>query len=241
MTEETIISNAVDTADAAPAAPAVEVVADAVPAVAPVTSILTPPADLVAPVIPELVVDNDNAAAPVVESVVEVPIEPPVYEPFVFPENAVVDDAVVGDFTKTIAEFEITTKADHAEVQKFAQSLVDRHVTLMNNFREAQAKAVETERQSWVEDFKKDPEFGGNREMATIEGAQKFIRTHGGTVEQQKELYDILARTGLDNHKAIIRTFARAAMSPSLSEGAPKAAPQVPASISLTERLYGKV
>ena len=242
MTDEVANSTVVDTAVAASVAPTEVVVADAVPITesAPsVASILTPPADLIA----EPVVAPTDVVEPVVAPIVpEVPAEIviPTYEPFVFPEGATVDEATVSDFTKTIADFEIATKADHAETQKFAQSLIDRHIAQINKFREAQVQEREAEKASWAADFKNDQEFGGVREQATIEGAQKFIRTHGGTAEQQRELYDILARTGLDNHKAIIRIFAKASVAPSLSEGTLRATPQVASQLGILERFYGK-
>ena len=211
--------------------PATEAI-PATPEVKLASSILTPPAAAAEePSKPEgEAAANENVAAQP-QAPIATP-EIPVYEPFVLPEGVEVDEKELGEFKNLIGEYKAP--------QEFGQKLLDRHIAELNRFQQTQLQAWETEKESWAEDFRKDQEIGGNRAQTTIDSAHKFIRTHGGTPEQQQELYDILARTGLNNHKALIRIFAKAAAAPVLNEGTPRPAPQNPVGMDKAARWYGK-
>ncbi|MDE2233448.1 MAG: hypothetical protein KGJ90_05055 [Patescibacteria group bacterium] len=168
------------------------------------------------------------------------PVEVPTYSDFELPEGISFDKDRLSEFTKLLGEFELDSKADHAKVQGFAQSMIDRHIEELAKFQQTNLQKWEDEKSAWAKDFQSDEEIGGKRAQASIDAAHKFIRTHGGSDEQQKELYDILARTGLNNHKSIIRIFAKAANATLLSEPTVKAAPLNPAVIAKEERFYGK-
>lgn len=174
------------------------------------------------------------------------PAPPPSYETFTLPEGLALEGEGLNEFTTILGQFETQTKADHAEVQKLGQSLLDRHVAEVKKAvaeiasrYEAQQKTTATaEREQWKQDFINHPEIGGNRQETTVNAALNFIRTHGGTSEQQAEFTAVLNKTGLGNHPAIIGMLARAGSA--MSEGRPLPA-QTPMSapVSKIQKMYG--
>ncbi|MFA7278758.1 MAG: hypothetical protein WC100_01575 [Sterolibacterium sp.] len=220
----------------APVAAAVE------PVAAPVATVTPEPA--AAPVAPVSAVDSPVVAEPstvlgsdtkpVEAPIVEKPVEPPkngeapapegsqsdepaplpTYEDFTLPEGVSVEEGALNDFVQEIAEFEVLSKADHAEVQAFAQKLIDRHVIQMKTALERQAEALQQaevrKKTEWLEKVKADPVLGGNRFNTTTNAALEFIRTHGGDETQQAEFRTLMNETGIGNHPALIRMMANA-------------------------------
>lgn len=243
-------------------APVVEAVAPApvlaAPVVAPVTE--TPPAPVVeAPVkAPEtLLGDNKPVEAPKApEAVVEAPKEekakegqsvepapPPVYDSFKVPEGVTLDTERVSEFTKTLAELEQSGKVPHELVQQFGQKAVDMYVTEVKKATDAltqeYVKIWDKQKVDWKDSFLKDPEIGGNRFQTTVDSALTFIRTHGGTTEQQTEFRNLMESSGLGNHPAMIRLLANAGRT--MAEGTPLAASKpAPVQKSKVETMYGK-
>lgn len=172
----------------------------------------------------------------------EEPAPLPTYEAFTIPEGLTLDEGKLGDFTKTLAEFESLTKADHTAMQGLGQQLVDRHIAevqdAISRLNEHYINTWEKQKTDWYEQFKADPEIGGNRESTTVNAALSFIRTHGGSEAQQSEFRNLMETTGIGNHPAIIRLLAQANMA--MSEGKP-----LPASLpkakpmSKIQRRYG--
>ncbi len=168
----------------------------------------------------------------------------PTYDEFKAPEGFTLDEALIGDFSKTLAEFEVSTKADHAEVQKFGQSLIERHVAEVKNSIDrhnvALMDAFEQQKSAWRESFEKDSELGGNRRDTTLNAALEFIKTHGGNEEQQKEFRDLMEQTGVGNHPALIRLLAQAGRSKEFTEGKPLPATNpVPMVKNKIQKRYG--
>lgn len=135
----------------------------------------------------------------------------PAYEPFTFPEGVTFDEARLGDFTKTLGEFEIASKADHAEMQKFGQQLLERHTAELQNavtrVTEAYQNIWEKQRNDWKESFiKANP----NNYQTIVDSAKEFIGTHGGSEAEQNEFKALMESTGLGNHPAMIRLMANA-------------------------------
>jgi len=143
----------------------------------------------------------------------EEPAPLPEYDAFKLPEGISVDEERMGEFTKMLAEFE-TMKADHAGFQEFGQKLVDRHIAEVQSALERQTEAYtaawEKQKNEWRDAFVNDPEIGGNRQDTTVRSALEFIKTHGGTKEQQAEFHAIMESSGLGNHPAMIRLLANA-------------------------------
>ncbi len=166
----------------------------------------------------EVILETKEPASQSVE-----PAPLPTYEAFVLPDTFKADEAKIGDFTNALAEFEIASKADHAEVQKLGQALLDRHVMEVKNQVEAlqklQNESWENTKNEWRKQFESDPEIGGKRMETTVNAAREFIRTHGGTPEQQTQIRQMLDITGAGNHPAMIRLLAQAAKS--MQEGKP--------------------
>lgn len=156
------------------------------------------------------------------------PAPPPKYDAFVLPEGVSLDETRVGEFTNILAALELEGKADHAKLQETGQKLVDLYINeqkaAVEKLSEYYTNAWEKQKTDWREATVKDPEFGGNRLQTTLDAASTFIRTHGGTKEQQAELRSLMDSSGLGNNIAVIRLFATAGKA--MSEGRPLAAPK---------------
>jgi len=172
----------------------------------------------------------------------EEPAPPPSYEAFTVPEDVQLSPERITEFTKLLSDLEVTGKADHAAMQEFGQKAIEFHVNeqkaLVEAINKTQLDSWEKTVIGWKDDFLKDPEIGGNRFQTTLDSANKFIKTHGGTVEQQKEFRNLLNTSGLGNHPTMIRILAQAGTA--MSEGRPLAASTpVSAPKSKTATMYG--
>ena len=228
-----------------PPAPAVEA------PVAPVES-TTALGDALKPEIKPAVEPDPNApkAAETVEGQSDEPAPPPKevpeapkYEPFTLPENVSLDEAKVSEFTNLLSDLEMKGKADHALVQEFGQKAVDLFINeqknLVEQINKTQLDTWEKTKTTWKDQTLADPEIGGNRFQTALTSAQTFIRTHGGTAEQQAEFRALMDTSGLGNHPAMIRLLAKAGAS--MVEGSPLAATKpVTPSKSKTETMYGR-
>lgn len=182
-----------------------------------------------------------DPASPVETVVPEV--VPPKYEPFTLPEGISLDNDRVGKFTELLSGLELEGKASHDVVQQFGQKAVDMYLNEVKNYGENLTKYYQTtwdkQKTAWKDATLKDPEIGGNRIQTTLDSVLGFIRTHGGTAEQQKEFRDVMETSGLGNHPSVIRLFANAALA--YKEGKPLAAPKpIQETKSKTETMYGR-
>lgn len=171
------------------------------------------------------------------------PAPPPTYEAFTIPDDVSLEPERLKEFTDILGEFEGKTKADHAFVQEFGQKAVDFHVSEVKKTVEALnrslAESWENTKTEWKDSFMKDPEIGGNRWQTTVDAASSFIRTHGGTAEQQSEFRKLMDMSGVGNHPAMIRLLASAGRA--MSEGRPLAASSpVSPPKSKVATMYGK-
>lgn len=167
----------------------------------------------------------------------------PSFDAFKLPDGIPEDEEGLSAFASKLADIEVKSKADHALLQTFGQELVEMHVAkvqdILQRTAKAQVESFEKVKQEWRQNFVNDPEIGGNRQETTISSAKKFISDHGGTLEQQAEFRNILDRTGLGNHPAVIRLLANAGSA--MREPAPLAASvPVKEQLSKTQKLYGK-
>lgn len=169
------------------------------------------------------------------------PAPPPTYEPFTMPENVKLDAERLTKFTEILSGLETDGKVSHELMQQFGQKAVDFHIQEVTKTMDDYTKFLQTswERQKtqWKDDFVKDPEIGGNRMDTSVNAARDFIRTHGGTPEQQKELRDVLDSSGLGNHRALIRLMAKA--NSVMAEGQPLKANQPVTQTSKLQKMYG--
>jgi hypothetical protein len=158
------------------------------------------------------------------------PAPQPTYDAFKLPDGTDIPAESMQGFTKLLGEFEVASKASHSEVQKLGQALIERHASelkqvaehLATNMKEAHENNHKSQIKEWENAFKSDPELGGNRQDTILRAANEFIKTHGGTPEQQKEFREILETSGLGSHPAVIRILAKAMDSNSpLREGKP--------------------
>lgn len=170
-------------------------------------------------------------------------IKLPEYEPFKLPEDVKFDSEKMGEFTKALAEFETTTKASHEEVQKFGQSLIDRHVAEVNStlerYTQSLTDAWNKQKTDWKDAFIKDPEFA-NRTDTVVNAAIDAIGIYGGDSKQQQEFRELMESTGIGNHPAMIRLLSNIMLAK--AEPKPLAAPMIApkSGNSKLEKMYGK-
>lgn len=167
----------------------------------------------------------------------------PTYEPFKFAEGITPDEKGLSTLTTLLGELELA-KGDHTKTQDVGQKLVDYYVAeQQTNLKRQQEYFVglfDKQKTSWKEAFLKDPEIGGERWETSAAAAKEFISTHGGTEAQQKELRQLMEATGVGNHPAMIRIFAKAMKN--MGEGIPLPAgkPETSMPKSKIEKRYGK-
>lgn len=171
------------------------------------------------------------------------PAPPPKYEPFKIPEGFQADQERLTKFTDLLGDLEVKGKAEHSFVQEFGQKAVEFHLNEVKNTVDSLTKLYQTtwenQKLAWKDQFLKDPEMGGNKFQTTIDSALTFIRTHGGTAEQQAEFRSLMETSGLGNHPVMIRLLAKAGRA--MSEGTPLAATKpVQPPKSKTQTMYGK-
>jgi hypothetical protein len=185
-----------DAGAAAPAAPAVEA-----PAAPPV---LSPLAQAAA----ELPKDEPKPAEPekAAEPVAEPAAEPLTYE-FTLPEGVQVDQEAMTAFTGFLGEHKLPAEQ--------GQRLIDLHIA---EIARVQAQAAEHQqatfdrtREDWREQFRNDPEMGGNRQQTTINAALGFMRHYASDDAHFQQLIQAGEVTGWNDHPAFIRLMANAA------------------------------
>lgn len=189
--------------------------------------------------------ETKEQPAPEEKPAEETPAEEPTpaYEPFALPENVAFDAEKMGEFTKTLGEFEKTTKASHEEVQKLGQSLIDRHVaeveSTLQRYTKSLTEAWNKQKNDWKNNFLKDPEFL-NRTDTAVNSAIDAIGVYGGDSKQQEEFRNLMETTGVGNHPAMIRLLSNVMVAK--AEPRPLAAPQIakPATQSKIQKMYGK-
>lgn len=196
-----------------PAAPPAETSIVEAPASKPATVLgkspeLTPPA--VAEVKPIVAETPLESATPKDEGSQSVePAQLPTYEPFTLPEGITFDEAKLVDFTKTLGEFQNTTKADQATVQKFGQQLVERHLAEVQNavqrLTENYSAQWEKQTNAWFESFKNDPEIGKNKFETTQKLVLDAVGQYAGNEKQLNEFKSFMNETGVGNNPSIIR------------------------------------
>lgn len=235
----TAVTPAVEAVPVAEVAPTATVLAEAI------DKTVTPPVVETVPKTEDVTPPPQEGDKKLEEGQSEEPAPPvaPVYESFTLPEGVNLDEGRLKEFTGILSELELDGKADHAAVQAFGQKAVDFHVQEVTKAVEDYTKLLQTswdrQKTEWKDSFLKDPDIGGNRFQTTVDSALTFLRTHGGTADQQKEFRNLMETSGLGNHPAMIRLLANAGRA--MQEGKPLAAtnPLPTPTKSKTATLYG--
>lgn len=172
------------------------------------------------------------------------PAPPPSFEAFTVPDGIELNQERTKIFTDLLTELETEGKTDHVLVQKFGQKAVDFHISeiqkTVTDLQKSQQDAWDRQKVQWKEEFLKDPNIGGENSKVTIEAANSFLRTHGGTEQQQKEFRSLMDSSGLGNHPVMIRLLANAGRV--MREGQPLAAQSPATSVkSKVATLYGSL
>lgn len=117
------------------------------------------------------------------------PVVPEAYE-FTMPEGVELDKAAADEFSAVAKEL----KLDNATAQKVA----DVGARMAQRQAEQHAKLVE----SWVEEVKTDREIGGDKLDENLGIARQAMDAFGSP-----ELKELLNRSGLGNHPAVVKAF----------------------------------
>lgn len=139
----------------------------------------------------------------------------PTYETFTLPEDVKLDEERLGAFNGVLGEFEqklTTNPAEaHAAMQEMGQRLVDMYVAEVKDM-QTRTAALQMDtwkrtRESWVSDFRSDPDIGGNRQDTTLARIGAVLELYGQRVgtNQEKAVRDAFALTGSGDHPEVLR------------------------------------
>lgn len=147
------------------------------------------------------------------------------YAPFTTPNDAPLDQEVLGEFTELAKGLDLS--------QEQAQSLID----LQGKYARQVEDRVTLEHKETINQWRKstemDPEIGGAKLKETVAGAQRALERFG-----DQDLRQLLNASGLGNHPGLVKLLAKvdsATKDDMLVEGSPagRAKPK-----SLHEALY---
>jgi hypothetical protein len=146
------------------------------------------------------------------EALAEQPPAPPVYDAYKMPENFQADEKLIGDFNGMLGEFELATKADHAQTQGFAQKLVDFHAQqvqrVIQDRDQYQRDVWNRLNETRINELKSDPELGGNRVETTLGNAKYVLESMVGLKPTEvQELLAVWDNGGVSNHRLTIKAL----------------------------------
>ena len=144
------------------------------------------------------------------EALAPEPPAQPKYEAFKLPETLKADNERLDKLSSILGEAELAGKADHSTMQELGQKLVNLYAE------EATRMATELQKhnvdvwnrikEGWVNEFKSDPDIGGNRVDTTLGNAKYAFQNYLGlNADQQKNLMSILDNAGVSSHPLLIR------------------------------------
>lgn len=172
------------------------------------------------------------------------PVELPKFEALTLPEGVKIEDKQMGELDSMFGNFEIASKAPHAEIQKLRQAMVEYGLGAVKDaIAETQKQAAaywETKTKEYREAFDKDPEIGGPRKAATTEAARQFISQNAGSPEKAAEVRKLLWDHKLADHPDIIRLLANANLARAEGQVLP-AQKAVSARMSKLDKFYGSM
>ncbi len=155
-----------------------------------------------------------NAEAKPAEAPAQDPAQPaplPTYVELTLPEGVQLDKAKVSEFDQKLGKFQAARNLSTEDMQALRQELADFYIKDQQEatarVQQMQHDVWERTRDQWKEDFRKDPEMGGNKEQTTIRQAGAAMERFGQVMGSQAEadLRMALRVTGAGDHPAIIR------------------------------------
>lgn len=139
----------------------------------------------------------------------------PEYEPFTLPEGITLAEESLSAFTSILGDHERRLTVNPAEahniVQELGQKLVDLYT---NEARESAERSVKLQRdvwnnqiETWLSEFRNDPEIGNNRQNTTLSRAAGVLEAYGQRRGQDRldKVREVFALTGAGNHPEVIR------------------------------------
>lgn len=132
----------------------------------------------------------------------------------------------------TLADADIAAFKAAGLKQEQAQALIDYETSRVREQLEAQQKALDDQRDTWVSEAKQDKEYGGQNYEKSIGIARDAIRKFGNPA-----LAEMLDSTGLSDHPELIR-FAYNIGKLTQQDGPGDANNNPSASLTLAERIF---
>lgn len=133
------------------------------------------------------------ATAAGVEGQQPAPAEAPAVYEFAPIEGVPVAPPVIEAYTAAARELKLSPEAAQTVLQRVAPVIQNHHTAMLN-------EAVK----NWEAEVRADPEYGGDKLDATLANAQKVLKDFG-----DPGLAQLLQTSGLGNHPALVRTFAK--------------------------------
>lgn len=127
--------------------------------------------------------------------------EPLKYEPLAAPEGVTIDAKQMDPYLAVFGKHQVPQEAVQELVNMVAAERVAQHRALMDNW--------SAMRETWREDFRKDPEIGGRRQETTLSRAGAVLERYGDVFGRDAEnsLRDLLGVTALGDNVHMIRLF----------------------------------
>lgn len=111
-------------------------------------------------------------------------------------EESVLHESVVESIKEFAKENGLTNEA--------AQKMLDQQNGLMDNFVKQQQEQWDQQVDSWVDELKNDPEYGGDKFNETTEYARRTFSRFA-----PESFVELINETGYGNHPELVKLFAR--------------------------------
>lgn len=128
----------------------------------------------------------------------------PVYTGFKMPEGVKLADEDLGRYTGILGK--------HGVTQEAGQDLIDMHIAELTKATQAiekrQLDVFQSTREGWKQQYREDPEIGGNRQATSMKNAVDVVnQIFNGRAEQRGEFLKMLDWSGLGDHPEMIRAL----------------------------------
>ena len=195
--------------------------AEAVPA--PAADFPATPSSVLSEARPEAPAAEPVAAEPVAAPAPEGEAPPPApealplptYEAFTVPEGIQINDDQLKSFTTILGETQNRLVSNPAEAQQAIQEMGQKMLELYaketaeagQRFSRLQHDNFMRTRESWVSEFRDDPQIGGNRSETTVErcGAMLTLYEQRVGADKAAKLREVLTMTGAGDNPEVLR------------------------------------
>ena len=157
---------------------------------------------------------KDGADAAVKDALAPEPPAQPVYEALKLPDGVTLDGKMLAKADKIFGDFQNTNKVDHAAMQTLRQEMANEGIALQQHAVQQYQAYAQThwsrKIETWINEFKSDPEIGGSRANTTLQEVKSLIHETLGKERTDKFMSD-LDMTGMSSNPEFLRVFAKVA------------------------------